>query len=61
MNPVQRGPYPPPTAMLPDHVASPPESITELEQKRSPHALAQLCGRLEVHLFTGLPFPVTHL
>lgn len=45
-----------PTATLTDHITSPPESTTALEQKQSLLALVQICGRLEVHLFTGLPF-----
>lgn len=51
--PAQSCLYPPSTAMLTAHLPSPPEGITALEQKGSPHALAQLCSRLEVHLFTG--------
>lgn len=58
-NPVWRWLYPPSTAMLTAHLASPPEGITELEQKGSAHALVHLCRRLQVHLFTGMPFPVT--
>lgn len=58
-NPAQRWLYPPSTATLTAHRPSPPEGITQLEQKGSPHALAQLCSRLEVHLFKGMPFPVT--
>lgn len=58
-NPVWRWLYPPSTAMLTAHLASPLEGITELEQKGSAHALVHLCRRLQVHLFTGMPFPVT--
>lgn len=57
-NPVQRWLYPPSTAMLTAHLASPSWGH-HWEQKGSAHALAQLCSRLQVHLFRGMPFPVT--
>lgn len=59
-NPAQSCLYPPSTAIPTAHLPSPPEGITKLEQKGSPHAPAQLCSRLEIHLFTGMPFPVTN-